>query len=195
MYHGTCRLFSRFELGHLGEGEGKSKFGHGIYLTSSRATAAMYAAKAAQCNHADTLYIYSIEIPDLTPTNHLFSCRCVHPDIVERVGQALGIYVPQEAIALGKYYRKFLANHLIGNMRTVKQMIGSASAEAENAVTAFLPTVGVPYLAWPHSQSNPDGDVNVAVLDTNLIRILGIEQVEVDAKRRLIAGSERQVTV
>ena len=80
-------------------------------------------------------------------------------------------------------------------MRTVKQMIGSASAEAENAVTAFLPTVGVPYLAWPHSQSNPDGDVNVAVLDTNLIRILGIEQVEVDAKRRLIAGSERQITV
>jgi hypothetical protein len=44
-YHGTYRLFDHFDIAHLGEGEGKSKFGQGIYITSSYATAALYAAK------------------------------------------------------------------------------------------------------------------------------------------------------
>jgi len=34
-YHGTCRLFDTFDPNRLGSGEGKSKFGHGIYITSS----------------------------------------------------------------------------------------------------------------------------------------------------------------
>ena len=33
-YHGTCYLFDRFSLSCSGSGEGKSKFGHGIYTTS-----------------------------------------------------------------------------------------------------------------------------------------------------------------
>ena len=32
-YHGTCRLFKDFSLSFLGTGEGKSKFGQGIYVT------------------------------------------------------------------------------------------------------------------------------------------------------------------
>ena len=47
-YHGSYRLFDHFTLNHLGEGEGKSKFGHGIYITSSYKTAALYAGKAGK---------------------------------------------------------------------------------------------------------------------------------------------------
>ena len=31
-YHGTYRLFDRFSLDHIGEGEGKSKFGQAMQL-------------------------------------------------------------------------------------------------------------------------------------------------------------------
>ena len=47
-YHGSCHLFNKFSLTFLGSGEGKSKFGHGIYITSNYKTAALYAAKAAK---------------------------------------------------------------------------------------------------------------------------------------------------
>lgn len=56
-YHGTCRLFDHFSLDHLGEGEGKSKFGHGIYITSSYKTAALYASKAAKANGDENCYV------------------------------------------------------------------------------------------------------------------------------------------
>ena len=47
-YHGTCHLFDRFSLTFLGEGEGESKFGQGIYITSSYKTAALYAARSEE---------------------------------------------------------------------------------------------------------------------------------------------------
>ena len=45
-YHGSCHLFDKFSSAFLGAGEGKSKFGHGIYITSSYKTATLYAANA-----------------------------------------------------------------------------------------------------------------------------------------------------
>ena len=37
--------------------------------------------------------------------------------------------------------------------------------------------------------------LNVAVLDENNVRIIKVEQVELDAKQQLIAGSEKEVTL
>lgn len=49
-YHGTSKLFKEFRpLETIGTGEGKSKFGWGIYLTSSYATAVLYSSSARQC--------------------------------------------------------------------------------------------------------------------------------------------------
>ena len=62
-YHGTCHLFDKFSLSFLGEGEGKSKFGQGIYITSSYRTAALYAAKAAKANNKNSCYVYTVEVP------------------------------------------------------------------------------------------------------------------------------------
>lgn len=40
-YHGSSVLFPRFNLSHVLEGDGKVKFGYGVYLTSSFKSAKM----------------------------------------------------------------------------------------------------------------------------------------------------------
>ena len=192
-YHGTCRLFKEFSLSHLGEGEGKSKFGQGIYLTSSYATAALYASKAAKTNGVDTCYIYTVEVPEITEDNHVFSCKPVNSCVAERAEAAINESIPEEAKSAGKFFRKYLGNWLTGQKGTVKKMMDKADAEAESKVSEFLKSVGVVYLAWPHSQNNPDGDTNRAVLNEDDIKILKIEQVEVDEKNRLIENSVKEI--
>ena len=60
-FHGTYRLFDNFDIAHLGEGEGKSKFGQGIYITSNYSPASLYSAKA---NKGDE-YFYTLLGDDL----------------------------------------------------------------------------------------------------------------------------------
>ena len=192
-YHGTCRLFDKFSLSFLGEGEGKSKFGHGIYITSSYKTAALYASKAAKANGKDCCYVYTVEVPLLTDDNCIFSCKSVNENVISRVEHKIGEVIPDEVKNAGKYFRKYLGNLLTGQKGTVKKMMDKADAEAESKVSEFLKSVGVVYLAWPHSQTNPDGDTNRAVLNEDDIKILKIEQVEVDEKNRLIENSVKEI--
>lgn len=192
-YHGTCSLFNEFSNAFLGKGEGKSKFGHGIYITSSYKTAALYASKAAKANGKECCYVYTVEVPALTEDNHLFSSRPVAGSILSRVEVAIGEPIPEEVKSLGKYLRKYIGNLLVGNRGTVKKMMDKADSAAEAAVSDFLNRIGVLYLAWPQSQTKPGGDTNRAVLNVGDIKILKIEQVEVDDKNRLIEGSEKIV--
>ena len=192
-YHGTYRLFGHFNLNHLGEGEGESKFGHGIYLTSNYATAALYAAKAGKRKGCDTFYVYTVEVPVLTDDNHLFSCKPVTAEVVSRIEKALGEYIPEKAKSLGKFFRKYVGNILTNQRGTVKQMTSKADDAAEDAATEFLNDNGVIYLAYPYAQTKPDGDTNRAVLNGECIRILKIEQVAVNDKNKLIEGTERLI--
>ena len=190
-YHGTCYLFDHFSLACLGKGEGKSKFGQGIYLTSSYKTAALYAAKAGKANDQTCYYVYTVEVPSLTDDNHIFSCKPVNPIVVARTEEALGKQIPEEVKTAGKFFRKYVGNLLIGNNRTIKQMMSKADSEAESAVSKFLKEIGVIYLAWPQSQTKPDGDTNRALLNETDIKIVKIEQVEVDAKNEFVQGSAK----
>lgn len=192
-YHGTCCLFETFDPSKLGSGEGKSKFGHGIYITPSYETAALYASKAAKNNGVDTVYVYTIEVPKLTEENHIVSCNPVNPKVAAIVEAALGEAIPSEAKEAGKFFRKYVGNVLIKNRRTLKQMIGKASHEAEDKVSEFLRQNGFTYLAWPQNQKKPDGETNRAVLNPGDIKILKIEQVRTDDKNHLIPGSQNLV--
>lgn len=192
-YHGSCYLFDRFSSAFLGAGEGKSKFGHGIYITSSYKTAALYAAKAARANGKEHCYVYTIEVPLLTEDNHIFSCKPVNADVVQRVETALGVTVPDEVKSAGKLFRKYLGNLLTGQHSTVKKMMSKADAAAESAAAGFLDRIGVVYLAWPQSQTKPDGETNRAVLNENDIRIVKVEQVEVDDNNKLVEGSAIEI--
>jgi hypothetical protein len=194
-FHGSCHLFDKFSLSFLGAGEGKSKFGHGIYITSSYKTAALYAAKAAKANGKDSCYVYTVEVPLLTEDNHIFSCKPVNADMAQRAEKAIGEAIPDEVKSAGKLFRKYLGNLLTGQRSTINKMMSKADSAAESAVAEFLHKIGVIYLAWPQSQAKPDGDTNRAVLNANDICIVKIEQVEVDAKNKLIEGSERAISL
>ena len=193
LYHGTCYLFDKFSLSFLGSGEGKSKFGHGIYITSSYKTAALYASKAAKANGKECCYVYTIEVPMLNNDNHIFSCKAINASVVDRMEKVIGEAIPDEVKSAGKYFRKYLGNLLIGQRATVKQMMAKADATAENAVSQFLNSVGVIYLAWPQSQAKPDGETNRALLNEKEIKILKIEQVECDDKKKLIEDSKKLI--
>lgn len=192
-FHGSCHLFDKFSSAFLGAGEGKSKFGHGLYITSSYKTAALYAAKAAKANGKDSCYVYTVEVPLLTDDNHIFSCKPVNADVAERAEKAIGESIPEEVKSAGKLFRKYLGNLLTGQRTTVKKMMAKADAAAENAVSQFLNSVGVIYLAWPQSQTKPDGETNRAVLNENDIRIVKVEQVEVDDNNKLVEGSAIEI--
>jgi hypothetical protein len=193
LYHGSCHLFDKFSLSFLGSGEGKSKFGHGIYITSSYKTAALYASKAAKANGKECCYVYTIEVPMLNNDNHIFSCKTVNPSVLDRVEKVIGEAIPDEVKSAEKYFRKYLGNLLIGQRTTVKKMMAKADATAENAVSQFLNSVGVIYLAWPQSQAKPDGETNRALLNEKEIKILKIEQVECDDKNKLIEDSKKLI--
>ena len=193
LYHGTCYLFDKFSLSFLGSGEGKSKFGHGIYITSSYKTAALYASKAAKANGKECCYVYTIEVPMLNNDNHIFSCKAINASVVDRIEKVIGEAIPEEVKSAGKYFRKYIGNLLIGQRATVKQMMAKADATAENAVSQFLNSVGVIYLAWPQSQAKPDGETNRALLNEKEIKILKIEQVECDDKNKLIEDSKKLI--
>ena len=127
-YHGTYLLFDKFSLSFLGKGGGKSKFGQGIYISSSYKSAALYASKATKVNGKNCCYVYTVEVPLLTDNNHIFSNKLVNKEIVGRAEEALGETIPEEAVILGKYFRKYVGNFLIGQRSTAKKMIAKADA-------------------------------------------------------------------
>ena len=93
----------------------------------------------------------------LNNDNHIFSCKAVNASVVDRIEKVIGEAIPDEVKRAGKYFRKYIGNLLIGQRATVKQMMAKADATAENAVSQFLNSVGVIYLAWPQSQATIAG--------------------------------------
>lgn len=86
-YHGTSVLFPKFDLSHALEGDGKVKFGYGVYVTSHYRSAAHYAG----ANPAATqYYVYTVEIPDIKDDNYIAFKEVVNPAIVELAEQKLG---------------------------------------------------------------------------------------------------------
>ena len=189
VYHGTTSIFDHFDLAHLGEGEGKSKFGVGHYASTVYATAALYAGKCK----GRTKYVYTLEVPDLTDSNHIVSAKPPHRSIIDKAEEHIG-QIPDEARSSGKAFRKYIGNHLLGNKGTVKKMIGSLSTEGEIKVSKFLYEIGVLYLVWAQSQATPDnGKINVAILDDSIIEIKKIETVELDEKGKLKKKSSTRI--
>ena len=192
-YHGTSVLFKEFDLGHALEGDGKVKFGFGVYVTEAYTSAAHYAYNKKRPENKD-YYVYTLEIPNMTEDNHLFSCRPVHPSIIERTEKALSEQIPAEARKVGKFFRKYVGNKLTGKTGTTKQLTDKADLDAEKAAAKFFSEIGLEYFAWPQAQSKPDGLTNRVVLNIDKIRIVRIDKVELDQEKfHLVEGSQREV--
>lgn len=192
-YHGTPKLFPKFDLDHALEGDGKAKFGFGTYVTEAYTSAAHYAhnKKRPECKD---YYVYILEIPDLTEDNHLFFNRPVHPSIVKRTEKALSKQIPDEVKVQGYLLRKYVGNLLIGKSGTITQLTDKASIEAEKAAAKFFSEIGLEYFVWPYNWKKPDGLTNRVVLNIDKIRIVRIDKVELDPKKfQLIEGSEKEI--
>lgn len=193
-YHGSSSLFERFDLTHVLEGDGKVKFGYGVYLTSSFKSAAHYSGANKS---AMTHYVYTVEVAELTDDNHIDFKKPVHPSIIRLSEQKLGISIPEKITLDGKDFRKFLAKHfekqicidsVAGQpMKTALHLAGEQSA------SEFLSSIGVDYICWPYRWTNPSLGLNMAVLDDKKVEIIDIHQVELNNKQQLIEGSEKEV--
>ena len=193
-YHGSsAEPFDRFNLDHALEGDGKVKFGWGVYVTEKYSTAAHYAFNKHRPENKD-FYVYTVEIPDRTPDNCLSLLKGVPvaESIVNRVEAKLGETIPAEAKVEGIPFRKYLANKLTGEDKPVKKMIDKATVEGEKAASEFLSSLGVDLIEWPYNWQKPEAEKNMAVLDDRNVRIVRIERVELDPKgHQLIEGSQQ----
>ena len=195
-YHGSsAEPFDRFSLEHALEGDGKVKFGWGVYVTEKYTTAAHYAFNKHRPENKD-FYVYTVEIPDRTADNCLSLLKGVPvaESIVKRVAAKLGEPVPAEAQQEGIPFRKWLANKLTGEDTPVKKMIDKATVEGEKAASEFLSGLGVDLIEWPYNWQKPEAEKNMAVLDDRKVRIIRIEKVELDEKgHQLVEGSQKTI--
>lgn len=194
-YHGSsAEPFDRFSLDHALEGDGKVKFGWGVYVTEKYSTAAHYAFNKHRPENKD-FYVYTVEIPDRTPDNCLSLLKGVPvaESIVNRVEAKLGETIPAEAKVEGIPFRKYLANKLTGEDKPVKKMIDKATVEGEKAASEFLSSLGVDLIEWPYNWQKPEAEKNMAVLDDRNVRIIRIEKVELDPKGHQLIEGSRQV--
>ena len=128
-YHGSSVLFPKFDLSHALEGDGKVKFGYGVYLTSSLRSVFLPSASCTskltctksrpaisqfksgayysetKSSPATTHYVYTVEVPDLTDDNHIDFKKPVHPEIIKRTEQELGYTIPEKCTLDGKDLR------------------------------------------------------------------------------------------
>ncbi|MCM1148324.1 MAG: hypothetical protein NC344_10950 [Bacteroidales bacterium] len=80
-HHGSPTLFNRFDFSHILEGDWKVKFGYGAYQTSSLKSAAHYSDVN---KNATKHYVCTVEVPDLTETNHIDFKKPVNPVVLSR---------------------------------------------------------------------------------------------------------------
>lgn len=194
-FHGSSVYFEKFDLAHAMEGDGKCKFGYGAYFTEDFASAAHYAYNKKRPENRE-YYVYTVDIPDLTLDNSLPLHKQVPvpAGILGRAERKLGVTFPEEATTEGIPFRKYLANWLTGVRKSAKQMTAKATPEGEKAAAEFLLSIGVELIVWPFLWKDPHGKRNMAVLDSGKIRILRIDQVDLDPKEHHLVGhSERLV--
>ena len=195
-FHGSsAEPFDRFSLDHALEGDGKVKFGWGVYVTEKYSSVAHYAFNKHRPENKD-FYVYTVEIPDRTPDNCLSLLKGVPvaESIVNRVEAKLGETIPAEAKVEGIPFRKYLANKLTGEDKPVKKMIDKATVEGEKAASEFLSSLGVDLIEWPYNWQKPEAEKNMAVLDDRNVCIIRIEKVELDPKgHQLIEGSQQTI--
>ena len=181
-YHGSSVLFSKFDLAHALEGDGKVKFGYGVYVTSHYRSAAHYAGVNLS---AQQFYVYTVEVPDMKEDNYIAFKQKVNPAIVRRAEERLGEKIAEKFVHDGKVFRKFLA----------KRLMGKVDLEGEKTASAFLLSIGVDFIVWSYSWKNPALGTNRAILDDNKVRIVKVERVELDAKKQLVEGSQVPVNI
>jgi GH43 family beta-xylosidase len=57
-----------------------------------------------------------------------------------------------------------------------------AGLQEEKKAAEILESIGVHYNVWPQAQSKPDGFKNIAVFDASRVKIIKVEEIEIELK-------------
>ena len=98
LYHGSDKLFDRFDISCALTGNRKGKFGYGIYLSSSFRSAAHYSYRVDKAQR----YVYEVEIPELNDDNSIDFKKKVSDSIIGRAKDRLCRDIPDKAKSNGK---------------------------------------------------------------------------------------------
>lgn len=135
-------------------------------------------------------YTFRMKTTDLKP---------VHPEIIKKTEQELGYTIPEKFTLDGKDFRKYLAKkfekQICIDLAEGQSLSKAMTLAGEQEASAFLNNIGVEFITWPYNWKNPDLGLNIAVLDDRKIKILTVHQVELDQKKQLIPGSEKEVKI
>ena len=162
-------MFDKFDLSHALEGDGKVKFGFGVYVTSKYESAVHYSASNKS---ATEHYVYTLDLPDKTEKNHIAFKQQINPSIVAKAEKKLGHTIPTKFTEDGKEFRKYLARELTGHI----------GIEGEESASKFLVSIGVIGICWRYSWKKRAFGDNMAVLDESVIIITKVEKVNPDKK-------------
>lgn len=200
-YHGSSRLFTKFNLDFALEGTGKVKFGFGIYVTSNFASAANY-SKTPDGGADERHYVYTLEVIGKTKSNYISYVEPVNPLIVRKAQEKLQGEIPPAYAANGKLFRKYIGirlSHAEAEWGKLSQVTDPGKAklqvgiEEEKAASMLLLQIGVKMIEWPYSWRAGETRFNRAILKAENIRILKIEEVRLDEKGKYIEGSNTLV--
>lgn len=191
----------------IGTGEGKSKFGWGVYLTSAYATAVLYSGKGPG-REAEDHYVYSVEIPD--DDRYFILHKPVPEQIADLAEAEVGTVKDPSALEWGNDFRAELEEMLFMKNFGHKPKDKKEDGLAQKLFADWLYAHGFLGLAWPQSSWPKRGEdkqvdkLNIAMFSGEDIRISMIERVEVAfvAKQKSkpdkltcmeVKGSERKV--
>lgn len=177
-YHGSPALFDHFEMGGAGDGTG-IKFGYGVYLTDVEDSAVHY-SQPRNLDVTDKHYLYTVERPELIEGEYLVSALPVNEKIVEKVEEKMGVKVPADMKAKGLEFRKWIGRTLTG---INKPDTDEEKKAVEMKAAELLESVGVHYNVWPQAQKVPDGPKNIAVFNPERVKIVKVEEIEIEDKR------------
>lgn len=192
-YHGTSKLFKEFRpLETIGTGEGKSKFGWGIYLTSSYATAVLYSGKGPGREAADH-YIYSADIPDPEENQDKYFVlhKPVPQDLIKLVESEIGPIEDRTATEWGNDFRNALETMLFVKANGRKPKDKADSGKAQKLAADWFYSHGIIGLIWPQSSWPKKGEVkvveklNIAMFNSADTHICKIERVDVEFKAKI----------
>lgn len=162
-YHGAHSLFEKFTKSCAGS-QG-FKCGYGVYVTSVYS----FAAQCTNDTNGDH-YVYTVEIPEKTETNHIAYKRPVHKNVIQAVRQALGIVLSPVETGDGWKFIEALEKHFREGRKTVTVKDAKKVAEA-------LLAAGVELIEWPYVWTDYSQGVNMTVLDAAKVKIKSVEKV------------------
>lgn len=200
-YHGSSQLFAKFSLDYALKGTGKVKFGFGVYVTSSFASAANY-SKTLEGGVDEKHYVYTLEVIEKNKSNYISFIETVYPLIVAKAEAKLGEKIPAVFTSNGNLFRKYIGIKLSQDSKVLQKYALATDPEIvklkvgiteEKAASDFLYQIGVKMIEWPFTWTAGETRFNRAILKAENIKIVKIEEVKLDAKGKYVEGSNTLV--